>query len=344
VLPDTLTDAAAENDHPGERAPARQQTRVDNSAAFFGASLNSRSREQIDSRCQTSTSSSTAIHERAVLARNPLSSSCGHRFIIRGQNTAWIAFMALATHTVKGFDSDLRELARTIAEMGGVAERQIVETIEALTRRDSGRARRVVAADATIDVMQRTIEERAIETIARRQPVAADLRQVVGIVRIANELERIGDLAKNICKRIIAMNGQGTSSRQMRGVSHMATLMLTQLRDVLDSFAGRDVSKAVDVWTRDQDVDRLCTSLFRESLARMIESPVTMTFGVHLLFCVKNLERMGDHATNIAESIYYMVMGQPLLRERPKADVLSGLIISEHDEPWLPPEPLPSTR
>src|SRR5215475_3485031 len=121
--------------------------------------------------------------------------------------------MAPAAHTVKGFDSDLRELARTIAEMGGLAERQIAETIEALTRHDSGRARRVVAADANIDVMQRAIEERAIETIARRQPVAEDLRQVVGIVRIANELERIGDLAKNICKRIIAIGGQDTPRR-----------------------------------------------------------------------------------------------------------------------------------
>src|SRR5262250_816072 len=115
--------------------------------------------------------------------------------------------MSLASHTLKGFDSDLQELARTIAEMGGLAERQIDESIEALTRRDSGRARRVVAADATIDVMQRAIEERAIETIARRQPVADDLRQVVGIVRIANELERIGDLAKNIGKRIMSING-----------------------------------------------------------------------------------------------------------------------------------------
>ena len=109
----------------------------------------------------------------------------------------------------------------------------------------------------------------------------------------------------------------------MRGVSHMATLMLTQLRDVLDSFAGRDVSKAVDVWTRDQDVDRLCTSLFRESLARMIENPVTMTFGVHLLFCVKNLERMGDHATNIAETVYYMIEGRPITDQRPKGDTTS---------------------
>ena len=251
--------------------------------------------------------------------------------------------MSLASHTLKGFDSDLQELARTIAEMGGLAERQIDESIEALTRRDSGRARRVVAADATIDVMQRTIEERAIETIARRQPVANDLRQVVGIVRIANELEHIGDLAKNISKRIIAIGGQDTPRRLTHGVSHMATLMLTQLRDVLDSFARRDVTKAVDVWTRDQEVDRLCTSLFRELLVYMMENPVTLTFGVHLLFCIKNLERMGDHATNIAESIYYMVMGDDtLMRERPKADVSSGLTMaaSEDTKPWLPEDAL----
>ena len=241
--------------------------------------------------------------------------------------------MALARHIMKGFDADLQELARTIAEMGGLAERQIAEAIEALTRRDSGRARRVVAADATIDVMQRTIEARAIETLARRRPVADDLRQIVGIVRIANELERIGDLAKNIGKRIIAINGQDTPRQPMRGLSHMATLMLAQLRDVLDSFARRDVTAAVDVWTRDQDVDRLCTSLFREFLLWMTESPVTITFGVHLLFCIKNLERMGDHATNIAESIYYMVMGDTLSAERPKADVSSGLTVAA-EERW----------
>ena len=160
-----------------------------------------------------------------------------------------------------------------MAEMGGLAERQIAEAIEALTTRDSARAWRVIKADATIDNMQRAIEERAIETIARRQPVAVDLRQVVGILRIANELERIGDLAKNISKRIIAINGEDMPRRSLRGVSHMANLMLAQLRDVLDSFARRDAAKAVDVWTRDQDVDRLYTSLFRELLVHMMENP-----------------------------------------------------------------------
>jgi phosphate transport system protein len=230
-------------------------------------------------------------------------------------------------HTTKVFDSDLQELARAIAEMGGLAERQITEAIEALTTRDGGRAQRIIAADAAIDVMQRNIEERAIETIARRQPVADDLRQVIGILRIANEIERIGDLAKNIGKRVIAINGEDTPRMSMSGVNHMAILMLAQLGDVLDSFARRDVAKAVEVWTRDQDIDKLCTSLSQQLLADMMGNPIGASLGTHLMFCIKNLERMGDHATNIAESVHYMVKGETLLRERerPKADFTSML-------------------
>jgi len=231
-------------------------------------------------------------------------------------------------HTTKVFDSDLQELARTIAEMGGLAERQIAEAIEALTTRDSGRAQRIIAADATIDAMQRNIEERAIETIARRQPVADDLRQIVGILRIANEIERIGDLAKNIGKRTIATNDEEPPRMLMGGVDHMATLMLAQLRDVLDSFARRDVAKAVEVWTRDQDIDRLCTSLSQELLVEMMEKSVAASYGAHLMFCAKNLERMGDHATNIAEAVHYIVKGETLLRERPKADFTSMLTVA----------------
>ena len=228
-------------------------------------------------------------------------------------------------HTTKVFDSDLQELARTIAEMGGLAERQITEAIEALTTRNCDRAQRIIVADATIDVMQRNIEERAIETIARRQPVADDLRQIVGILRIANEVERIGDLAKNIGKRIIAINDDEGPRMLMGGVDHMATLMLTQLRDVLDSFARRDVAKVVEVWIRDQEIDQLCTSLSKELLAEMTEKSVATSFGVHLMFCTKNFERMGDHTTNIAEAVHYMVKGETLLRERPKADFTSML-------------------
>jgi phosphate transport system protein len=233
--------------------------------------------------------------------------------------------MALAGHTIKAFDSDLQDLAQVIAEMGGLAERQIAEAIEALTRRDGGRASRTIAADATIDALQRTVEQRAVETIARRQPVAGDLRQLIGILRIANDLERVGDLAKNIGKRVIAINGQDVPRSAMRGVRHMAALMLTQLRDVLDSFAHLDAAKAIEVWTRDQDIDRLCVSLFRELLAYMVEKPVAVGYAIHLLFCTKNLERMGDHATNIAEAVHYMATGETMSRERPKADVTSAL-------------------
>jgi phosphate transport system protein len=229
--------------------------------------------------------------------------------------------MAVLEHTTTAFDSELQGLSRRIAEMGGLVERQVVEAIGALSNRDQERGRQVIAADAAIDAMQGAIEERAVETIARRQPVAVDLRQVVGILRIANELERIGDLAKNIGKRVGAINREHMPRRSMSGVRHMTTLMLGQLRDVLDSFANRDVAKAVDFWARDQDVDRLYTSLFRELLTYMIEDPGTVSFGVHLVFCTKNIERMGDHATNIAEAVYYMVQGHSLWRERPKADI-----------------------
>jgi phosphate transport system protein len=242
--------------------------------------------------------------------------------------------MAIAEHTIRAFDFDLQGLASAIAEMGGLAEWQIAMAIEALTTRDGGLARRVIATDATVDIMQRNIEERAVETIVRRQPVAGDLRQIIAILRIATEIERTGDLAKNISKRITAISAEDPPPRSIRGMRQMATLMLAQLRDVLDGFARRDVATAIDVWTRDQDVDHLCTSLFHELIAGMMEGSITMSLGAHLLFCTKNLERMGDHTTNIAEAILYIVNGEALSRERPKADLTSTLAIAmgEHGE------------
>jgi phosphate transport system protein len=200
-----------------------------------------------------------------------------------------------------------------------------VEVIEALTRRDLERARRSVAADAAIDSLQRSIEERAIETIARRQPMAIDLRGVVGVLRISNDLERIGDLAKNIGKRVIALEGGDIARRSMRGVRHMANLALIQLRDALDSFARQDLAKAATVKARDEEVDRMYTSLFRELLTYMMEDPGTIASGLHLLFCSKNIERMGDHTTNIAESVQYIIAGYTLPSERARS-VVSGML------------------
>ncbi len=220
--------------------------------------------------------------------------------------------MAVAEHTTKAFDNDLQELGRMIAEMGGLAERQIVEVIEALTKRDLERAGRVVQADAAIDSLQRNIEERVIVTIARRQPMAIDLREVVGVLRISNELERIGDLAKNIGKRVIALHGGDISRRSLRGVRHMASLALVQLRDALDSFARRDLVQAGAVRVRDEEVDRMDSSMFQELLTYMFEDPGTIAASIHLVFCTKNIERMGDHATNIADAVQYIVEGSAL--------------------------------
>jgi phosphate transport system protein len=235
--------------------------------------------------------------------------------------------MVVAGQRLGGFESDLQELVRITAEMGGLVENQIAEALQALTRRDGERARRLLAADIAVDATHHIIEERAVGTIANRHPGTRDLRHVIGILRIANELERIGDLAKNISKRVIAITGEEIPRPAMEGIDHMATLMLTQLRDVLDGFAGRDIRCAMDVWTRDQEVDRLCTSLFREILKGMVERRTIVAAGVHLLFSVKNLERMGDHTTNIAELIHYMFTGDTLPPDRPKADGSSALTL-----------------
>jgi len=226
----------------------------------------------------------------------------------------------MTDHTHKAFDTDLQELARMVAEMGGLAEKQIADSVDALSKRDTALAQRVTAADANINALQRDIEEKAVLTIARRQPMAVDLRELVGALRIANDLERVGDLAKNIAKRVIALNGEFPPPKLIRGVEHMADLVLGQMKAVLDAYARRDVGKAMTVWRGDEEIDAVCTSVFRELLTYMMEDPRNITFCIHLMFCAKNVERMGDHATNIAESVYYIIEGQQLGDERPKGD------------------------
>jgi phosphate transport system protein len=230
--------------------------------------------------------------------------------------------MSLATtdHTVRAFDADLQDLKRMIAEMGGHAERQIIHAVDALMRRDCERARSVVIGDAKLDSQQLEIEQKSVATIATRQPMAVDLREIIGVLRIANELERIGDLAKNIAKRVVTLNGETMPRRTLRGVVHMANLATHMLKDVLDSYAERDSKEAMTVWNRDEEIDSVYTSLFRELLTRIMEDPGIVASGFHLLFCAKNIERVGDHATNIAESVYYIVEGRVLGADRPKAD------------------------
>src|ERR1700757_3083967 len=228
--------------------------------------------------------------------------------------------MVITDHTTKAFDVDLQELTRMVAEMGGLAEKQVADAVDALARRDTDRAQRTVAADPDIDALQAEIEEKAVLTIARRQPMAVDLREIVGALRVSNDLERIGDLAKNIGKRVMALDGEFHPSKLIRGVEHMGALVLAQLKEVLDSYAGHDLKKALAVWNGDEEIDAMCTSLFRELLTYMMEDPRNITFCIHLMFCAKNIERIGDHATNIAETVYYMVEGRPIADERPKGD------------------------
>jgi phosphate transport system protein len=236
----------------------------------------------------------------------------------------------MTDHTAKAFDADLQDLARMVAEMGGLAEKQIGDAVDALAKRDAALAQRIVAQDARIDTLQREIEEKAILTIARRQPMAIDLREIVAALRVANDLERIGDLAKNIGKRVIALDGEFHPQKLMRGLEHMSDLVLNQIKDVLDSYARRDSEKALAVWRGDEEVDAVNNSLFRELLTYMLEDPRNITVCIHLLFCAKNIERMGDHATNIAETVHYMVEGRVLADERPKGDTTSYAPVTAH--------------
>jgi len=225
-----------------------------------------------------------------------------------------------AAHTAKAFDADLQERTSKVAEMGGLAEKQIADSVKALAKRDAKLAQSVITGDPNIDNLQREIEEKAILTIARRQPMAVDLREIVGALRVSNDLERIGDLAKNIAKRVVALGSDFHPSKVIRGVEHMTDLVLGQLKQVLDAYARADVAKALEVWRRDEEVDSVNNSLFRELLTYMMEDPRNITFCTHLLFCAKNIERMGDHATNIAETVHYVVQGHALVDERPKGD------------------------
>jgi len=230
-------------------------------------------------------------------------------------------------HTTRAFDTDLQALAREISNMGRLDAEQITEATKALTSRDVALARRVIAADDQIDALQRNIEQKAIATIARWQPMAVDLREIVGALRISNDLERIGDLAENVAKRVVLLADHPPIDEVVLQLRHMAQLVLDQLRRVMQCYERRDVAEALEVWRKDQEVDALNTSLFRELLTYMMENPRNITLCTHLLFCAKNIERIGDHVTNIAETIYYIVQGHALSEERPKADITSKVTL-----------------
>ncbi len=237
-------------------------------------------------------------------------------------------------HIVKAFDKELRALDQAIAEMGGLIEVQLARVFEAIVKRDASLAEEVAANDKLVDDMEADIHAKAMRMLGLRQPIAEDLRTVVAAFQTASEMERIGDYARNIANRttaLIQMPPVGTSAHS---IARMGNLVQGMIKDVLDAYQARDTSMADDVRARDQDVDQLNTSLFRELLTYMMEDPHNITACTHLLFIAKNIERMGDHATNIAEHIHMIVYGSDPDSERPKEDKSSFTIVdaAETDE------------
>jgi len=230
--------------------------------------------------------------------------------------------MKMPDHTVKSFTEQLESLSTAVAQMGGLAEAQLANAIEAIAKRDTARAEETVGGDKRLDELQQDIEARALKLLALRQPMAVDLRETLAAIKIASELERIGDLAKNIAKRAIVLNRE-PPIRLTATLARMGRQSLAQLKLVLDAYSDRDASGAETVWRQDGEIDEMYNSLFRELLTYMMEDPRTIGLCTHLLFVAKNIERTGDHATNIAEVVYHMVSGGHLSTERPKADKTS---------------------
>lgn len=235
-------------------------------------------------------------------------------------------------HTIKSYDQELDRLRSIIAQMGGYAETQLKDAVESLMNRDTEQARRVIEADKRLDQMEIEAEQLAIEIFARRAPMADDLREIIAALKISGVLERIGDYAKNISKRTTALQAS-TKVAAIETVPLMATEARRMIRDVLDAFIERDSKLAIAVWTRDEKIDSLYNSLFRELLTYMMETPNLITACTHLLFIAKNIERIGDHATNIAEVVYFAIEGKMMEDDRPKGDITSFASMSNPDSP-----------
>jgi phosphate transport system protein len=229
----------------------------------------------------------------------------------------------MTEHTVRSFSADLEELSGEIARMGGLAEDALSDAIQSIATRDTVLAASVVARDPQIDTMQVEIEKKILRLLALRQPLARDLRQTISGLKIAYELERIGDLAKSIAKRTKVLEALEPPGA-FKGVARMGRLVIAQLKRVLDAYSALETDVATSVWTRDEEVDEHYTSLFREVLTYMMEDPRMISSCTHLLFVAKNLERVGDHCTNIAEEVHFLVTGETLTTERPKVDVFTS--------------------
>jgi phosphate transport system protein len=231
-------------------------------------------------------------------------------------------------HTLKRFDEELERLNATINEMGGLTESQFAKGLTAVRERDTAIAEQVIAEDARVDALDAAVQEQTVKLLALRQPMAVDLRVVLSSIKIAAALERIADYAKNTAKRSIVLAQASPPPSAVAGIDRLGRLVRTALKDVLDAFADEDVAKARDVWQRDEEIDQVYTGLFRELLTYMMEDPRTITACTHLLFMAKNIERAGDHVTNIAELVSFRKTGQGFVDVRPKG---SGAIYATDD-------------
>lgn len=239
--------------------------------------------------------------------------------------------MVSSNHTVRSFDEQLNRLDNALAEMGGLAEHQLNQAIDALQRRDVDRAAQVAAADHGIDRREGDIDQLAVAILALRQPMGTDLRTIISGLKTAAILERVGDYAKNVAKRTAALS-EVPPVPPATTIVRLGRLVQALLKDVLDAYAARDADTAEQIRRRDEDVDALYTSIFRELLTYMMEDPRNITACTHLMFIAKNLERVGDHATNIAENLLFIERGRTAFEERPKDDQSSYTVVSPRDD------------
>jgi len=239
----------------------------------------------------------------------------------------------MADHIVKSFQDQLEALSTCIVQMGGLCETQLTDAIEAIARRDMGLAEKIVGHDAKIDELEAVVEQQVVRLLALRQPLASDLRETLAALKISADLERIGDLAKNVAKRALVISKDATDQHLAQGLARMGRLALSQLKNVLDAFSRRDANAAMAVRNGDNEIDEIYNSLFRELLTYMMEDPRKISASTHLLFIAKNFERIGDHATNIAETVIYFVTGTKVGGPRPKSDTTSSTAIPSPNIP-----------
>jgi phosphate transport system protein len=231
-----------------------------------------------------------------------------------------------AEHIVKSYEQELKQLGNMLTEMGGIVENQVAMASEAIVTRDSSVASKVVEDDPRVDAIERQVEQFVIRMLALRQPLAGDLRLIIAALKITGDLERMGDYASNVAKRSIVLD-QFPLPYSLGGLAHMARLVQENLKTIIDAVGERDADKAVEVWRSDQAIDDLYNTIFRELITYMMEDPRNITPCTHLLFIAKNLERIGDHATNIAETLHYAVQGENLPETRPKGDTSAYAVI-----------------